>query len=747
MLVLLLLGLLSYFGYQMVLYLQVRRALPAGMTMAGLNVSGLELEEAAELVESTYMAPVILLHQDEALSLDPADVGFHIDLETMLAEAESYRTQQNFWKGYLFHTLGWSWEPMQVDLVAAHDETQVWQMVEIVSRFQDEPARGPQILSESSTFQTGRPGFTTDIENSVPLVTEALYRPENRVARLVVADQEAPELSFELLEEVIRGQLQQFDGLGIVFVHDLQTGEEIAINADMAISGTSVLKIAVFLEAYRALDNPPNEFVQGLFYDTAVKSSNYGANLLLHVAAGEDNTYRGADVLTESMRRLGLNNTFMAVPYDAVAVSYRPYTYATEANTRPDLPTDIDPTMQTTAEEIGTLLSMIYYCSKGGGTLLAVYPDQLTPGECQAIIDLMVLNEEGNLIRFGVPDGVPVSHKHGWALGTHADAGIVLSPGGDYVLVEYLHLDGGWLQADISFPIMREISRAVYNYYNFDNPYLGDPLAELERLSGLPTQEDILGTGGTVTDTITNTGTITATAPVSATAPAVRIGGEWERTDSRAASGRPGDVAWIDRPRGIDPGGARRAGGARPRVVRGRGPRGAPSGGRGRWQRWRRGHGRRDRRPGMGGDPARVRARRPIAGERVGSDPRAGGERGARARRRARKRAAGGPGHRRRGPRDRRRPATGVAARRRQPGAAPRAARRRLGGRSAAPGAPARPRRSAQGGARRAGARHDPGGGARRPRGARGSGRRHRRRRARAALDPLAWRRRVVRVR
>ena len=41
----------------------------------------------------------------------------------------------------------------------------------------------------------------------------------------------------------------------------------------------------------------------------------------------------------------------------------------------------------------------------------------------------------------------------------------------------------------------KEISRAVYNYYNFDNPYLGDPLAELEELSGLPTAEEILGTG------------------------------------------------------------------------------------------------------------------------------------------------------------------------------------------------------------------------------------------------------------
>ena len=130
--------------------------------------------------------------------------------------------------------------------------------------------------------------------------------------------------------------------------------------------------------------------------------------------------------------------------------------------------------MQSTAEEIGTLLAMIYHCSKGGGALLAVYPGEITPDECQAIIDLMVLNEEGNLIRFGVPDDTPVSHKHGWAQATHADAGIVLSPGGDFVIVEYLYQPGPWLVADESFPILREIARAAYNYFNMDEPYIID---------------------------------------------------------------------------------------------------------------------------------------------------------------------------------------------------------------------------------------------------------------------------------
>ena len=109
---------------------------------------------------------------------------------------------------------------------------------------------------------------------------------------------------------------------------------------------------------------------------------------------------------------------------------------------------------------------------------MAIYNGEITPEECQAIIDFMIQNEEGNLIRFGVPQGTLVSHKHGWARATHADAGIVFSPGGDYVIVEYLHQSGDWLLAEESFPILREIARAAYNYFNVDEPYLSDALAD-----------------------------------------------------------------------------------------------------------------------------------------------------------------------------------------------------------------------------------------------------------------------------
>jgi beta-lactamase class A len=380
--------------------------------------------------------------------------------------------------------IGRSLDPIEIGLQAGYDRQALQEQIENVAAYLDKPASAPQLVAGAGDYTPGEPGYVTDIEASLPAVEMALFQPiaEDRQADLVLQTQAPIELNLSVLESQLRREIEKAEGMtGSVFIMDLQTGEELGINADVVQSGLSILKIAIFLEAYRALDRPPNEYEEGLFYDTAVRSSNFAANLLLHVIAGEENTYQGAAVLTESLKRLGRVNTFMAIPYDAAFVATRPETYITPANSVPNILTNPDTARQTTAEDIGTLLSMIYYCAQGGGTLMAVYPGEITADECQSIIDLMVQNTEGNLIRLGVPEDVPVSHKHGWGDNlTHGDAGIVFSPGGDYVIVTYLHQPSGFIISDDSFPILWEISRLTYNYFNFTDPYLGDPQARAE---------------------------------------------------------------------------------------------------------------------------------------------------------------------------------------------------------------------------------------------------------------------------
>ena len=73
----------------------------------------------------------------------------------------------------------------------------------------------------------------------------------------------------------------------------------------------------------------------------------------------------------------------------------------------------------------------------------------------------------------GVTAQTRVAHKHGWTPDTHGNAGIVFTPGGDFALVVALH-NPTWLDFSESFPLITEISRTIYNYYNPATPVVTD---------------------------------------------------------------------------------------------------------------------------------------------------------------------------------------------------------------------------------------------------------------------------------
>ena len=473
----------AFLLYQGFLFWRAMDKLPASTVIAHVPVGGMTLDAAREAINERYLSPILVYNGEvRAAELVPQDVGFSIDTEGMIADARAEWDRQELWWRYAEFVIGRSPSPIVIPIRARHDDAALTKQLALIADFIDKPARGPQLLVDNGTIIEGQPGLVTDRDASLFRLRSALYSPNERQVSLTLIDEPAPEWDLRVLQEVIEKQLTAFDGFASVFILDLQTGEEVRINSDVAVSALSIMKIAIFVEAYRALDNPPTDFEKELFLSTATASSNHSANLLLHLIAGEENTYEGAEQLTNGMREMGMVNSFMAIPYDAPIVANRPSTYSTLANENPSIDTRPDTTMQTTAEDIGGLLANLYYCAKGEGGLLAIYPGELTQEECQAIVDLMILNVEGNLIRFGVPDGTPVSHKHGWSFNEHGDAGIVYSPGGDFVIYILLaQPESDWLSSEYSFPFMWEISRAAYNYFNPDKPFEGHSKEELER--------------------------------------------------------------------------------------------------------------------------------------------------------------------------------------------------------------------------------------------------------------------------
>ncbi|MEN8098662.1 MAG: serine hydrolase, partial [Chloroflexota bacterium] len=443
-------------------YSKYRKTFPNGLTVGGINVGGLSEDEAEQRISSIYMLELDLYYQADRVPLNPVDVEFAVDLETMMNEAVEQRDTSGFWPGFWDFLLGRQSDSEPIELEATYSETRLKAVLANISATRDQEPQPAVPVPTTLAYQEGEAGHQLDLAASEPLVAEALMSPSNRQVTLVVDQISPPAPGLETLGRLIDAHMSDYDGIYAVYVIDLETGESLGINEDVAFSGLSILKIPIIIETFRTLDNEPNVEQTKLLTETMVESGNYTANLLLDVIAGEDNGMLGAERVTDTLWKLGLTNTFIAVPYEEDI----PGTYTTEANQRTDLNTHPDPKMQTTPKDMAMLLEMVYQCAAGGGTLLAAFPDDMRSDECQLMLEMMNQNRIGSLIEAGVPAGTTVAHKHGWGPETHGDAGIVFSDGGDYILVEYMYKPV-WLEWAESSPLLAEISRATYNLFNY----------------------------------------------------------------------------------------------------------------------------------------------------------------------------------------------------------------------------------------------------------------------------------------
>ena len=123
------------------------------------------------------------------------------------------------------------------------------------------------------------------------------------------------------------------------------------------------------------------------------------------------------------------------------------------------------------------LLEDIYACSQsGGGALAAAFPGQITQSKCQSMITLLEGNDIPQLIQAGLPFGTPWAHKHGWAdeypdglIHTMGDAGIAFTPGGNFVMVVFVH-DPVQILFDPVNALVAHLGTAAYNFFNPPKP-------------------------------------------------------------------------------------------------------------------------------------------------------------------------------------------------------------------------------------------------------------------------------------
>ena len=174
-------------------------------------------------------------------------------------------------------------------------------------------------------------------------------------------------------------------------------------------------------------------------------------------------------IITENMQAMGLEDTFLAGHFYLGAPLLQ--RFETPANTRTDINTFPDPYNQTTPADIGMLLEDLHQCSEmGGGALIAVFPRDFNQAECQEMVEYLSRNYMPSLIEAGLTEDAFIAHKHGWVtndgiINMIGDAGIIYTPGGDYVLSIFIY-HPEQLIWDPASSLVGQLSRAVYNFYN-----------------------------------------------------------------------------------------------------------------------------------------------------------------------------------------------------------------------------------------------------------------------------------------
>lgn len=479
----LILGAIILTTLQLVRFSRMRASFPEGMVIAGVPVGGLDRATAAErLLEMYTTTPVELHYRDSVIQIDPSVAEFELDLESMLAAADLARTQQSFWVDFWNYLWGRTSPPAEIPLRSRFSEERLRAYLadEIAARYDKPPVPALPAVG-TVTFQQGQQGTALDIERSISLIENAFQSTSQRTVNLPLTATKPTRPTIQNLEVFLKQtiDLEEFDGLVGLFLLDLQTGEEIHFayqqgedfptNPDVAFTAASMIKIPIMISVFRRIGDQVDAETTKLLEEMIEKSGNDPADWLMESVIDPLNAPLA---VTSDMDALGLDSTFLAGQFYPGAPLLA--SFQTPANQRTDAFTDPDSYNQTTPAEIGMLLEDIYQCNQsGGGALMAVFPNEFTQSECQTMLNYLTRNRIGVLIEAGLPDGTRVAHKHGWVtyfgvMNTLGDAGIVYTPGGNYVLTVFVYRPGELIW-DTASNLVAELSEAVYNYFNYSS--------------------------------------------------------------------------------------------------------------------------------------------------------------------------------------------------------------------------------------------------------------------------------------
>lgn len=462
-------------------YSNMDRVIPADSTLASIPIAGISVDEAVNRVKTVYLSPIYLQYGEQTIQVDPVDVGFTVNEDSLRIELDKSIDEiysDNHFIASLFREQ--TFVPINIDLQYTFDTASARNYLEseIVPRY-DLPAIGKQPAATGGIgFYPGHSGSALNIDAAVPLIETAAISMNNRTVILPLETIEEPEGNLHNLEIQLMNVIDQYQDDGQVTemvlidpvraekIHLTRRNQEDLI-PDISFTAASTMKIPIMISSYVRMDEEPTPVTAEMLRLMITESKNDQTDWMMeNVIGGNLAPY----TVTEDMRKLGLENTFLA-GYFYLGAPLLDF-IETPANSRTDIDLNPDSYNQTTPDDMAELVLYLYQCDEhDSGKLREVFGDSITQHECTEMIDLLKKNYLPYLISDGVPENTVVAHKHGWIeeadglLHTMSNVGIVYSPGQDYILSIYT-----WHPENLIFEdgnsLFRQISAAVYGYFN-----------------------------------------------------------------------------------------------------------------------------------------------------------------------------------------------------------------------------------------------------------------------------------------
>lgn len=477
-------GLLIYF---LVTFSRREQELPAGVTVAGINVGQLSERNAVARWERAYAEPILLIYANDLgehpIQLHPDQVGWRISSEPMLAGAlASGQEGGGFWRRFLDFLLGIELSVSEdIALVADYQDNALEAFLRDLAARYDDPPGSATFDLETLTVYPGGSGYALDVGAAMPAVDAALRSASQRHVNLPVNPHGDQALSLETLRALIINFLDRqgfiFDGqrtVASVYILDLATGDEIDILGDVAYSAASTIKMPIIIEYFRQLSRDPTAGEAWLIANSLLCSNNSSSNLIMEITGGND-IFAGLRRVTDTAQSISASNTYISAPF-YLGVEGQQLGSIPPPATSPNqtFSTDPDPFNQTTAADMGTIFSLIYDCAHyDSGLALALPEGQITQQECRRMLEVTSAVDLERLLQGGIPPDARISHKNGWIFDTVGDAGIVYSPNGrHYVISVFLWERTEFQDYEKLWPLVEEISRAAWNFFNPDDALL-----------------------------------------------------------------------------------------------------------------------------------------------------------------------------------------------------------------------------------------------------------------------------------